>query len=525
MSQQLYKKVGIAAVIMMGSVFLSRLMGLPRDAVIAYIGGASGEVDAYQLAFIIPEMLNHILASGFLSVTFIPIFSTYLAQNREEEGWRVFSVIITCFGSLLLLFIAICFVYTPEMVDIVARGRSDPGDQIAIVRMTRIIIPAQFFFFTGGLFMAVQFAREKFVIPALAPLIYNLGIITGGLVLGPKMGMEGFSWGVLAGAFLGNFVIQLVGAKKAGMRFKPVLDFQHPDLKKYVLLTLPLMLGLTMMFSMEFFMRFFGAFLPPGGIAGLLYSKTILFALVGLFGQAVGMAAFPYMARLIAENKIADMNRLLNRTLRYLALVIPFSVLLMVLRYEVIIVLLRRGKFDAGATELTAQTLIFLLVGAFAVSAHTVVVRGYYAMQNTIFPAIFQTAVVLLSLPLYWYGMRTMGAGGIALAVSLSSIFQVVVLYALWNRRTGNTESRRVYRFYGGVILFGGLLGLFLAYFKATVLAGIASETFGGSLYICLITGGLFMAIILVTGYVFKIKEISELATHSIRKLKECFGY
>jgi putative peptidoglycan lipid II flippase len=308
------------------------------------------------------------------------------------------------------------------------------------------------------------------------------------------------------------------------MRFKPLLDFQHPDLKKYIWLTLPLMLGLTMMFSMEFFMRFFGAFLPPGGIAGLLYSKTILFALVGLFGQAVGMAAFPYMARLIAENKMADMNRLLNRTLRYLALAIPFSVLLMVLRHEVIIVLLRRGKFDAGATELTAQALLFLLVGAFAISAHTVVVRGYYAMQNTIFPAVFQTGTVLLSLPLYWFGMQTMGAGGIALAVSLSSIFQVVVLYTLWNRRTGNTESHSVYRFYGGVMVFGSVLGLFLAYFKSTVLAGIDSDSFGGSLYVCLITGGLFMAILLATGYLFNIREISEPGANFIRKVKEYFS-
>jgi putative peptidoglycan lipid II flippase len=275
---------------------------------------------------------------------------------------------------------------------------------------------------------------------------------------------------------------------------------------------------------MEFLMRFFGAFLPPGGIAGLLYSKTILFVLVGLFGQAVGVAAFPYMSRLIAENKIAEMNRLLNRTLRYLALVIPFSVLLMVLRYEVVLIILRRGKFDASATELTAQILIFLLAGAFALSAYSVVVRGFYAMQNTLFPAIFGTVVVLLSLPLYWYGMLLMGAGGIALAVSLSSIFQVVLLYTLWNRRTNNTESRNVYRFYGGIILFSCLLGLFLTYFKATVLNGIDSETFWGSLCICLITGGLFMVILLAAGNIFKIREISELGANLIRKIKEYFG-
>ena len=111
MPKSLYKKVGIASVIMTASVFLSRIMGLFRDMVIAYIGGVTSEVDAYQLAFLVPEILNHIVASGFLSVTFIPIFSYYLTQDREEEGWRVFSIIFTCFGSLLLLFIVICFVF------------------------------------------------------------------------------------------------------------------------------------------------------------------------------------------------------------------------------------------------------------------------------------------------------------------------------------------------------------------------------------------------------------------------------
>jgi putative peptidoglycan lipid II flippase len=336
--------------------------------------------------------------------------------------------------------------------------------------------------------------------------------------------MEGFSWGVLAGAFLGNFAIQLWAAKKVGMKFDLSFDFLHPDLKKYVFLTLPLMLGLTMMFSMEFFIRFFGAFLPAGGIAGLLYGRTILFVLVGLFGQAVGMAAFPYMSHLVAENKLAELNQLLNRTLRYLALVIPFSVLLMVLRYEVVLIILRRGEFGAGATELTAQVLIFLLIGAFALSAYTVVVRCYYARQNTLFPAIFGSSAVLLSLPLYGYGMITLGARGIALAVSLSSIFQVIVLFTLWNRRTHNTGSRHVYRFYGGMIVFSGLLGLFLAYFKATLLTGIESTTFWGSLQVCLVTGCVFLALLLSAGYVFKIREISELVSLSVLKIKGVIG-
>lgn len=301
MTNPLYKKVGVASLIMMASVFLSRLIGIFREMVIAYTGGAGGDVDAYQVAFVIPEILNHILASGFLSVTFIPIFSNYLVQDKEETAWEVFSIIFNGFGFILLLLILTAGIFAPELIQIIAPGLRDPVLIESAVRMTRIILPAQFFFFTGGLFMAVQFAKEKFSIPALAPLVYNLGIIAGGIFLGPWLHMEGFSWGVLIGAFVGNFALQYWGAVRIGMKFQIKFDFRHPDLRKYVWLTLPLMVGLTMTFSTEFFIKFFGSYLPRGSIAGLNYGLRIMLVLVGFFGQALGMASFPFLARLAAE--------------------------------------------------------------------------------------------------------------------------------------------------------------------------------------------------------------------------------
>ena len=511
-----YKKVGIASAIMMASVFLSRVIGLLREMVIAYIGGAGGQVDAYQVAFVIPEILNHILASGFLSVTFIPIFSRYLAQNREEEGWRVFSIILTGFGSLLLIFIVFASLLAPQLVDLVAPGFDDPARKALAVRMTRIIIPAQFFFFAGGLFTAVQFAKEQFVIPALAPLLYNLGIICGGIILGPLLGMEGFSWGVLAGAFAGNFAVQLRGAKKAGMRFSFCLDLRHPDLRQYILLSLPLMVGLTMTFSTEFFLKFFGSYLPEGSIASLNYGLRIMFILVGLFGQAVGVASFPFMARMAAQNRLAEMNDLLNNTLRYLFLVIPFSALIMVLRHEVVLILFQRGRFDAAATALTARILVWLMIGTIAFAAQTVVVRGYYAVRDTLFPAIFGTIGVGLSLPLYWYGMEMMGEAGVALAISVSAILQVLLLYILWNRRTGNGGSLAVYGFALRIALLGAGIGLVLEQFRQTVLSGISTATVWGSLMVCAIVGTLFLFLLLGTGHLLKIREIADL-TNKIR--------
>jgi len=516
------KKIGIASLIMMLSVLASRLIGLLREMVIADFGGATTMVDAYQAAFLVPEILNHLVASGFLSVTFIPIFTGYLARDQEKDGWHTFSLILTTFGAALLLLTAAAFILAPVLIEILAAGRDDPAFTALAVRMTRIILPAQFFFFAGGLFMAVQFAYGNFSIPALAPLIYNIGIILGGILLGERIGVEGFSWGVLAGAFGGNFLLQLWAVRRVGLRYRPVVDLKHPDLRKYVALTLPLMVGLTMMFSIEIFIRFFGSFLPAGGIAALNYGRTVLLIPVGLFGQAVGVASFPFLARLVAENRLQEMNRLLNRTLRYLALVMPVSALMMVLRHELVRILFQRGRFDADAAALTIEVLLYMLPGAFALSAYTVVVRGYHAMQNTLFPAVFGTVAVLLSLPLYWFGTTRLGAGGTAAAVSVSAILQVALLYGLWNRRSENRQSGSVYRFYAIVGLFSIVVGFLMEWLRKTLIAAAAPvEGFWSSVWISLVIGGIFAAVAVVAAAIFRVREVTEVGAAVLSRFRK----
>jgi putative peptidoglycan lipid II flippase len=524
LSKSVYKKVGIASLIMMASVFMSNLIGLAREMVIAYIRGAGQEVDAYQLSFLIPEILNHILASGFLSITFIPIFSRYLSEEDESQGWRVFSIILTNFGILLVFFICIAEGFTADIVSVLAPGYDDPQLKATVTLMTRIILPAQIFFFASGLFMAVQYAKEKFAIPALSPIIYNLGIILGGSLLGSRYGMLGFSWGVLIGAVC-NFIIQYIGAKRVGMTFQLLFELKHPDLKKYIVLTLPLMVGLTMTFSREFFFRLFGSYLAPGSIAGINYALKIMLIPVALFGQAIGTAVYPYLARLVAENNLTEMNRLLNQTLRYLALVIPISVLLMVLKNEVVLIIYQRGRFDAAATALTAEILVFLLAGAFALAAYTIVPRAYFAVQNTLFPTIFGSVAVLLSIPFYFFGMRLYGAKGIAIAISLSGILQVIVLYGLWNKRTQNTGSRSVYLFFAKMIVLGAILGPLLLGLKAILLKGIDATTFSGSVLLGVLIAAAFVAIMAVVAYGLKVNEITDVMGQFVYKLKKTFGY
>ncbi|MCP3921125.1 MAG: murein biosynthesis integral membrane protein MurJ [Desulfobacterales bacterium] len=506
----LSKKVGIASIIMMLSALFSRVAGLVREISIAHIGGADAAVDAYQIAFMLPEVLNHVLASGFLSITFIPIFSYYLENNREADGWKVFNNIHNIFSLLLIILILIAEVFTPQIIKILSPGTKDPETIKKAITMTRIILPAQLFFFSGGLFMAVQYAKEKFFIPALAPVIYNLGIICFGLLLSNICGMEGFSWGVLAGSLIGNFIIQLYGAKKAGFKFSMQLNLKDSELIRYFKVSMPLMVGISMFFSTELFFKFFGSYLDQGSISKLNYAMRVMLILVSLFGQAVGVASYPYLAKLAVEKNIKKMNELINGTVKYLGVVIPFSVLFMILRKEIIFVLFQRGEFKSSATMITSEILLYLMIGTFAFAAQTVVVRGYYAVQNTLLPALLGTISAFLSLPIYYIFMKKMGVNGVALAVSVSAIIQVLLLYLIWNKKTSNKDALKVIYFYGKIIVVSVMIGVGLSYFKSYFLINIDTNSFAGCVFNGIIISALFITLLICSSNLLGIKEVNE---------------
>jgi len=513
------QKIGFASFIMMASVFASRVIGLVRESAIAWAGGAKASVDAYQIAFILPEILNHVVASGFLSITFIPIFAHYLSQNRDKEGYQIFSIIFNGFGLMLIGFIAITMVWTPEFVMLLVPGIQDPKTFDLAVKMTRIIIPAQFFFFSGGLFMAVQFTKEKFFIPALAPLVYNLGIIIGGVFLYPYLGMEGFAWGVLGGAFSGSFLLQYMGARRAGLQYFFIFNLFHPDFLKYILLTIPLMLGLTMTFSTEILMKFFGSFLGEGSIAAMNYAIRIMFILVGFFGQAVGMASYPFMAKIAATGDLQRLNNMINQTLKFIFLVIPFSVLFMVLRHEIVMLLFQRGAFDTQATQITAGILPYFMAGAFAFSAQTIVSRGYYALQNTLFPAIFSTLCVLASLPMIYGFMKILGIKGVALGLTISVTLSSLLLFECWSRKSQNNQKNEVYLFFLKLIPATLILGIILQVIYLGLAKMLDPSAPVPGLIICTITGLAFLFLLPAIGYVLGIKEIHILYDKIFRRI------
>lgn len=428
------KTITIATIIMMGSVLLSRIAGLIREQVIALYGGTGMGTDAYVSAFLIPEMLNHFLAGGFLSVTFIPIFQKHILDGNRDKAWKTFSNLMSIGTLFFLILIPLSIVFTPQILKFLGiAADSKPQYFDTTVRLTRIILPAQLLFYWGAFFSAVQMAEKRFFIPAIAPLCYNLGIILGGLVLGPFMGIDGFAWGVLAGAVMANLLIQLPGACKLGLRFYPRFDFKDPDLILYIRKSIPLVLGLSMTFSNEIFFRYFAASLSDGVVSSVNYALRVMMMVVAMFGQASGAAFYPFLSKLALEKQFDTMNSMLNSVIKKVALfLIPICGIMIVLSEQVIAIIYQRGSFDYQSTLNTASILSVYLFGAFGFSVSMIISRSFYAMQNTLLPMIVSTVIVILSIPFYVLFSRHMGGAGIALAMVLSVTAQFIVLYGIW---------------------------------------------------------------------------------------------
>jgi putative peptidoglycan lipid II flippase len=452
--------LSIAALIMMGSVFLSRVIGLFREMILARYGGTSFEMDAYVTSFILPELLNHFLAGGFLSITFIPIFQKHLVNKREDLAWKTFSNLFTI-GSLVFgILIPITILFVPEVLSVLGPQINDTKSLPLTIHLTRIILPAQLFFYWGALLSAVQMAQKKFLLPALAPLGYNSGIILGGIILGPGMGIEGFAWGVLGGAFFGNFLLQIPGALSCGMRFSPVFNIYDPDLRTYLKKTLPLILGLSMTFSNEIFFRFFGSFLPEGATSSVNYALRTTMMLVAIFGQASGVAFYPFLTKLAAEKKFEAMEQLLHSVLKKIAAyLIPLSAVCVICAQPVITLLYQRGRFTSQSSIETAGVFAVYLAGTFAFSGFFIVARVFYAMQNMLAPMVTSTATALITIPMYVFFSRLFGARGIALAAVTGSFLQCTVLYGLWVKRHGSLKNVGVLGWMLGKIILFTIVG------------------------------------------------------------------
>jgi putative peptidoglycan lipid II flippase len=395
-------------------------------------------MDAYRTAFQIPDLLNYFLAGGALSIAFIPMYTRVRGRDGEASADRLFAVVLGSVGGITVLATLLLWWWADALIAL-QFPRFDADTQALTAHLTRIVLPAQICFVAGGIVKAVLMARDRFAAQALAPVLYNLGIIGAGLAFSQRLGVAGFAWGALGGAFVGALLVPLADAHwgariKLAIRIAP----RDPDLRRYLLIAAPLMLGLSLLTVDEWYERWFGALLEPGTVARLGYARQLMLAPVAVAGQAIATAALPTLSRLWSEKRIDELNETLLNTLRAgFCLAALGGAALFALAEPLVRFVYEHGRFTPADTEVVVA---LLRVMSFAVPGwilQQIAVRAFFARGDTWRPMLLATAVALLAIPLYLALGPRFGAEGLAAAGVIAMTGNAVLTLAYARRRHG----------------------------------------------------------------------------------------
>src|ERR1700729_155380 len=333
-----------ATLLLMGTVTLSRAIGYVREAYIAYAFGAGPQTDAYVAAFTLPDWLNYIVAGGTASITFISIYTRFLAEKRERDAQVTFSIIITVMTTVLIAGTVIAEIFTPQFAAWMFHG-FPPAQMQLCVHLTRILLPAQIFFFVGGVVSAVFLSHRLFLLPAFGPLIYNLFIIVGGVIGGRHFGIASLAYGALIGSIAGPFLASVVGAARIGTGYRPSFDVSHPAFREWVKLSVPLMLGVSLVTADDWILRHYASGVV-GAISLLNYAKRLFSVPIAVLGQATGQASLPFFARLFNEKRMREFSATVSDSVyRISAAAFLATAWMMAAALPLIDLVYRRGRF------------------------------------------------------------------------------------------------------------------------------------------------------------------------------------
>lgn len=450
------------------SVLLSRVLGFVRESVLAYQLGVSSTVDAYRAAFQIPDLLNYFLAGGALSIAFIPFYTRVRSEGGDDAAARFFAKLLGTLTLVSTLATALLW-WNAEALVRVQFPAFDAETTALTVHLTRIVLPAQIFFVAGGVVRALLMAHDRFRSQVLAPLLYNLGIIAGGGLLGGSLGAEGFAWGVLGGALLGTLLVPLVEVARAPeLRLQIRVAFDR-DFGRYLVVAAPLMLGVTLVTVDEWYDRWFGALLASGTVAALGYARILMQIPVAAVGQAIGTAALPAFSKLWSEGRRDELNDVVLATLRVgLGLALLAGAAFAALAEPVVELVYHRGAFDAAAAVTVAELLAIFSWAVPAWVTQQIAVRAFYARGDTWRPMLLGTGVAVVAIPLYLSLGPAYGARGLAFAGVFAMSVNALLTIAMARAIHGAPDLGRL-----------GVSGLRMA--AVAVLAGVAAVAAKGA--------------------------------------------
>ena len=508
------KGILAAAGILALAGFLSRLLGFGRNALLAYFYGAGDILDAYFLAFRLPDFFFNLLFFGAFSAGFVPVFIK-LKNKDPEKAWKLANDILNLTLITFAVFGAVFFALAPLVLKIIAPGFEDEKLKLA-VSLSRIMFLQPIFLGVSVVFSGILQSTHRFLAYAMAPIFYNLGIIFGILVLAPRLGPAGLAWGVVVGALL-HMLVQYPAAKGSGFNYRPAFYLKGNSIKDIFHIIVPRSLSLILAQLNLVVMAGVASFLGSGRVSVFSFANDLNGLILGVVAVPPGVAVFPVLADLASKNKYEAAGEVMSKTLRQLLfVVIPATVLFFILRAQIVRLTLGYGSFDWVDTVLTIETLGFFLIGLVFQGVLAIVLRGFFALEDAKTPFWVLFLGVVLSVVLAFILAPVLDVSALGLAVSAAAIFNTVILFYILTRRL---KINNFFVLARPVAIFA---------FSATVAGGVAYAMLhfldrfldthrvlhliiqGGS------AGFLGLAVYLVMAGLFKVEEVSQI----IKKFK-----
>ncbi|MEO9255066.1 MAG: murein biosynthesis integral membrane protein MurJ [Tepidiformaceae bacterium] len=461
--------LAIAASIVAFGFLGSRLLGILRSIVIAKTFGSGPEIDAYVVAFRIPDLIFQVLAGATLGSAFIPVFARIVMREGDERAWQLASKVLNLVTVSTAVLALLAFIFAPVLVPLTAPDLVLPGKAIFL---TRLMLLSPLLFAVSGMLTGILNGRQHFFLPALAPMLYNLAIIFGAIFLSGPFGIEGLAIGVVVGAGL-HLLVQIPGLIHERMHYSPSLDTKDPAVREVGRLMGPRVIGLAATQFNFFVGIYFGSQLAKGTIGNLNYAWIIAQLPTALFGAALSTAVFPRLAGHVAGDDMESLYLTVSRVLRVIMfLTIPAAIGLAMLRHPATVLLLERGAFTHADAIVVASALGFYALGIVPQAGIEIHSRGFYALGDTRTPVTFAVGAVILNFILSALLWRPYGVEGLAFSVSASSWAEWTLLYFFYARRTqasitGDLTAIAKFAFCGAV----------MALFLAIAFAPFGTET------------------------------------------------
>jgi len=425
---------------------LSRIFGYIRDMIQAYYLGTGRGADAFIIAYIIPNLLRRLTGEGAMTAAFIPVFTQVKKEKSEKELWKFANAFFFDLTLVMAVLAVLGVVLSPLLVKIIAPGFWDiEGKWELTVFLTRIMFPYIFLISLAALAMAILNSFHKFFVPAFTPVLFNLAIISLAVLFASKAEEPAFVFAV--GVVLGGFfqlAFQLPFLWRRGMRFKLSFSFTHPAVRKAAKLMVPGIFGAGIIQINLAISRMLASVLEEESVSSLYYATRVQELTLGIFSIALSIALLPTLSELTAHRDILGLKRILIFSFKLIFFVtIPAMVGLLVLSRPIIQVLFERGAFDAQSTAMSASCLFFFSFGLPFISGVKILASAFHSLKDTKTPVIVAFFVMISYISLSWILMRPLRVGGIALALSISSVLNLLLLFFLLERKIGKIEWKR----------------------------------------------------------------------------------